>query len=126
MVDGGAEDENFVTPGSGGDGPEREWASNVCESIRTKAGKLASGLWTPAGPYDLVLDENGPTNVGVDLPKALSNLRALLNAQRRSGFRTFSIIADSFSRLVYLEGDSHTLPIPPIDRVNFAGAFVRD
>ena len=96
-----------------GDGPEHEWAANVCERIRTKAGGLASGRWTPAKSYDLVLYENGPTSVGVNLPQALSNLRALLNAQPRSGFRTVSIIADSFSRLVYLEGESRTLPIPP-------------
>lgn len=92
--------------------PEREWATNVCESIRTKAGKLASGRWTPAESYDLVLYENGPTSVGVNLPKALSNLRALLDSQPRSAFRTVSIIADSFSRLIYLEGDSRTLSIP--------------
>ena len=95
-----------------GDGLEHEWANNVCESIRTKARKLASGRWTPAESYDLVLYENGPTTVGVNLAQALSNLRSLLNAQPHSGFRTVSIIADSFSRLVYLEGHSGTLPIP--------------
>ena len=42
-----------------GDAPEREWAANVCERIRTKAKGLASGRWTPADAYDLVLYENG-------------------------------------------------------------------
>jgi hypothetical protein len=97
--------------------PEREWASIVSESIRTKAGKLASGRWTPAESYDLVLYENGPTGIGVNLPKALSNLRALLNTEPHSGFRTVSIIADSSSRLIYLEGDDRMLSIPSRGRV---------
>jgi hypothetical protein len=95
-----------------GDAPEREWAANVCERIRVKADGLASGRWTPADAYDLVLYENGPTSVGVDLPRALSFLRALLVATPRSGFSTVSIIADSFSRLIYLEGSSRILAIP--------------
>jgi hypothetical protein len=95
-----------------GDAPERQWAAIVCERICTKAGGLASGRWTPAESYDLVLYENGPTSVGVNLPQALVYLHTLLKAQPRSGFRTVSIIADSFSRLVYLEGDCRTLRIP--------------
>jgi hypothetical protein len=96
-----------------GDAPEREWAANVCERIRKKAKGLASGRWTPADSYDLVLYENAPTSVGVDLSKALSILRAFLNAEPRSGFRTVSIIAESFTRLIYLEGDSRrSLSIP--------------
>ena len=95
-----------------GDAPEREWAANVCERIRKKAKGLASGRWTPADSYDLVLYENAPTNTIVDLSKALSVLRALLDAQPRSGFGTVSIIADSFTRLIYLEGDSRSLSIP--------------
>jgi hypothetical protein len=96
-----------------GDAPERDWAANVCERVRVKAAGLATGRWIPADAYELVIYENAPTSVAVDLPKALSNLRVLLDALPRSGFRTVSIIADSFSRLIYLEGDSRALPIPP-------------
>jgi hypothetical protein len=94
------------------DAQQRAWAAVVCESIRKKTAGLSSGRWTPADAYDLVLYENAPTKVAVDLSKALSFLRALLDAIPRSGFRTISIIADSFSRLIYLEGDSRTLRIP--------------
>jgi hypothetical protein len=96
-----------------GDEPEHDWAAKVCERIRAKADGLASGRWTPADTYDLVLYENAPTSVVVDLPKALSILRPLFAALPRNGFRTVSIIANSFSRLIYLESDSRTLSIPP-------------
>lgn len=91
---------------------QQTWAAVVFARVRTKAAGLASGRWTPADSYDLVIYEHGSTNVAVDLSKALSILRALLDAQPRSGFRTVSIIADSFTRLIYLEGDSRTLSIP--------------
>ncbi len=95
-----------------GDAPEHDWAAKVCARIRTKGDGLATGRWTRADAYDLVLYENAPTSVVVCLPKALSILRPLLAALPRSGFRTVSIIAASFSRLIYLEGDSRTLSIP--------------
>lgn len=95
-----------------GDTPEYEWAANVCERIRAKANGLASGRWTSASAYDLVLYENAPTNIIVDLSKALSILRPLLAGMPRCRFRNVSIIAASSSRLIYLEGDRRTLSIP--------------
>ena len=103
-----------------GDAPEREWASVVSERIQVKAAGLASGHWALADDYVLVLYENAPTSVAVDLPKALSKLHALLATLPRTGFSNVSIIAVSSSRLISLLSDTRILRIPlkgrPLER----------
>jgi hypothetical protein len=96
-----------------GDAAEREWASVVSERIQVKAAGLAGGHWAPADGYVLVLYENAPTSVAVDLPKALSNLHAILAPLPRSCFSNISIIAVSASRLISLVSNTRILPIPP-------------
>jgi len=94
-----------------GDAPAREWAANVCERVRVKAAKLASGHWTPADSHVLVIYENAPTSVPVNLPKTLSYLRLILAPN--SGFSNVSIIADSALKLISLMSNTRTLQIPP-------------
>ena len=101
--------------GVAGDAPEREWASVVSERIRVKAAGLASSRWAPADNYVLVLYENAPTSVAVNLPKALSYLQGLVAPG--IGFSNVSIIAESFSSLISLLSDTRILPIPPKGQV---------
>ena len=86
-----------------GDEPEREWAANVCQRIRTKADGLASGNVLQSRPplADLVLYENGPTSVGVHLPKALRiSCARFWTHSPAAGSEPIPIIADSFRRLI--------------------------
>jgi hypothetical protein len=98
-----------------GEPPAHDLAAIVCERIRKKAEGLASGRWTRADAYDLVLYDNRRVG-GADVREALPVLHALLDALPPSGFRRVSIIAKvppgGSSILIYLEGDDRVLSIP--------------